>query len=76
MPKSREEDVLRNTSVSHFLPQNYLPLRWGGGHGINNFLSSYPTNATYQIWLRLHDQVVIEKMLTDNGQCMRMDANP
>ena len=25
----------------------------GGGHEIYNFLSPYPTDDTYQIWLRL-----------------------
>ena len=34
----------------HFLPSNYLPLEWGGGHEIYNFLSPYPTDVTYQIW--------------------------
>ena len=52
MPLSREEDFLRNTSILHFLPQNYLPLGVGG-HEIYNFMSPYPTDATYQIWLRL-----------------------
>ena len=23
---------------------------WGGGHEIYNFLSAYPTDASYQIW--------------------------
>ena len=50
MPGSRE-DFLRNTSILHFLPQNYLPL--GGGHEIYNFLSPYHTDATYEIWLGL-----------------------
>ena len=48
---SREEDFLRNTSILHFLPQNYLPFGWGKGGG--HVLSPYPTDATYQIWLRL-----------------------
>ena len=52
MPLSREEDFLRNTSILHFLAQNYLPLGWGG-HEIYNFLSTYPTDASYKIWLRL-----------------------
>ena len=30
-----------------------LPPPGGGGHEIYNFLSPCPTNATYQIWLRL-----------------------
>ena len=29
MPLSREEDFLRNTSILHFSPQNYLPLGVG-----------------------------------------------
>ena len=29
MPGSREEDFLRNTSILHFLPQNYLRFMWG-----------------------------------------------
>ena len=29
---------------------------WGRGHEIYNFLSPYPTDATYQIWLRLARQ--------------------
>ena len=29
MPLSTEEDLLRNTSILHFLPQNYLPLEVG-----------------------------------------------
>ena len=34
-----------------FYPKITSPL--GGGHEIYNFLSPYPTYATYQIWLRL-----------------------
>ena len=30
-----------------------FPLGWGGGHEIYNFLIPYPTDTTYQIWLRL-----------------------
>ena len=30
-----------------------LPPLWVGRHEIYNFLSPYPTDATYQIWLRL-----------------------
>ena len=51
MPGSREEDFLRNISILHFLPKITSP--WGGGHEIYNFLSPYPTDATYQIWLGL-----------------------
>ena len=49
MPLSREEDFLRNISILHFLPQKLPPLGVGG-HEINNFLSPYPTDTTYQIW--------------------------
>ena len=50
MAMIREEDFKRKTSILHFLPQIYRPF---GGHEIYNFLSPYPTDATYQIWLRL-----------------------
>ena len=33
-----------------------LPPLWVGGHEIYNFLSPYPTDATYQIWLGLAQQ--------------------
>ena len=52
MPLSRKEEFLRNTSNLHFFPQNYLLLGWGGRE-IYNFLSPYPKDATYQIWLGL-----------------------
>ena len=60
MPLSREEDFLRNTSILHFLPQNYLPLGWGGvgDHEIYKFLSPNPTYATYLIWLRLAQEIL------------------
>ena len=34
-------------------PQITSLLDGGGGHEIYNFLSPYPTDGTYQIWLRL-----------------------
>ena len=37
MPGSREEEFLRNTSIFHFLPQNYHPLGWG----VMNFTISF-----------------------------------
>ena len=44
----------RNTAISYFFLQNYLPVGWGGGgHEIYYFLSPYPPDATYQIWLKL-----------------------
>ena len=52
MPWSREEDFLRNTSILQFCTPKLPPLRVGG-HEIYNFLSPYPKDATYQIWLRL-----------------------
>ena len=64
MPGSREEDLLRNTAILHFLPQNYLPLRMRG-HEIYNFSSPYPTDATYQFGNR--DPVI-------NRQCMMHDG--
>ena len=41
----REEDFLRNTSILHFLLQNYLQGE-GRGHEIYNFLSPYHIDAT------------------------------
>ena len=58
MPGSKEED---------FYPKNYFPLGSGGGHEIYNFLSPYPTDATYLIWLRFAP-LVFEKILTDDGR--------
>ena len=37
MPGSIEEDFLRNTSILHILPQNYLPL----GVGVMKFIISF-----------------------------------
>ena len=47
MPGSREEDFLRNTSIPKLSPLGVV------GHEIFNLLSPYPTDTTYQIWLRL-----------------------
>ena len=38
---------------------------------IDNFLYPYPTNAPYQIWLRL-----AHWMLINDGQRAKTDANP
>ena len=43
MPWSREEIFLKKYINFTFLPQNYLPLKWGGGRLIYKFLSPYPT---------------------------------
>ena len=41
---------------------------WCGGHKINNFLSPYPLDATYQIWLRLAQLFLKRRMmLTHDG---------
>ena len=40
-----------NTAILHFYPKITSP--FVGGNEINNFLSPYPTDATYKIWLRL-----------------------
>ena len=40
----------RNTSILHLLPQNNLPFGWRSWN--LQFLSPYPTDATYQCWLR------------------------
>ena len=78
MPGRREEVILRDTAILHFLPQiTYL---WVGGHEIYNFLSPSPTDATYQIWL---SPVVLEKKMlthearrTMHDERCTTDANP
>ena len=42
----------RNTSSLHFYPR-ITPLPWCRGHEIYNFLSPYPTDAIFQIWLKI-----------------------
>ena len=55
MPGSRDEDFFKKyINFTLFTPK--LPPLWvEGGHEIYNFLSPYPTDATYmyKIWLRL-----------------------
>ena len=52
MPSGREEDFFtKNINFTLFTPK--LPPLVGGGHEIYNFLSPSPTDATYQMWLRL-----------------------
>ena len=51
MPGSREEDFKEIQQFYTLNPKITSPL--GGGHEIYNFLSSYPTDVTYQIWIRL-----------------------
>ena len=65
MPGSRE-DFLRKTSFSTFYPKTTTPL--GGGHEIYNFLSPYPTDATYQILVNIGSVVLHQKMLTKDGR--------
>ena len=59
MPLSREEDFLRNTSILHFLPQNYLPL--------GEFLVSLPYRYYIPNLVKI-GPIVLEKMLTDDGR--------
>ena len=79
MPLSREEDFLRNTSILHFLPKNYLALGVGV-HEIYNFLSPYSTDATYQIWLSLPssswEEDVNGRRTTHDARRTTTDANP
>ena len=44
-------DLVYSDQFYTFYPK--LPSLGVGGHKINNFLSPYPIDATYQIWLRL-----------------------
>ena len=39
--------------INFTLLTSKLPPPGGGGHEIYNFLSPYPKDATYKIWLRL-----------------------
>ena len=64
MPLSREEDFLRKTSILHFLPQNYLPLGWGGSWNLQFFVS-----LLYKCYIPNLVKIgpaVLEKMLTDD----------
>ena len=61
MSLSREEDFLKNKKYINFtlfIPKllflkKLITFLGGGGYEIYNFLSLFPTDATYQIWLRL-----------------------
>ena len=56
MPGSREEGFFLKKYINFTLFAPKLPPFGRGGHEIQNSLSSYPTEATYQIWLRLVKQ--------------------
>ena len=47
----RRRFLKKYSKLTLFTPK--LPPLWVGVHEIYNFLSPYPTDATYQIWLRL-----------------------
>ena len=74
MPLSREEYFVRNTSILHFLPKNYLPFGWG----VMKFMSPYPTDATYQICLRLAQFFLRRRCLRtmDDAHRTKTNANP
>ena len=59
MSLSKKRIFLRNTSILHLSPK--LPHLGVGGHEIYNFLSPYPTDATFQIWLILAQKVFIRR---------------
>ena len=48
MPPNREDFFLKYINLTLLTPK--FPLLWVEGHEIYNFLSPYPTDATYQIW--------------------------
>ena len=50
-PELRRRFFKKYINFTLFTPK--LPPLGVGGHEIYNFLSPYPTDATYQIWLRL-----------------------
>ena len=49
--EQRRRFFKKYSNFTLFTPK--LPSLWVGGHEIYNFLSPYPRDATYQIWLRL-----------------------
>ena len=51
MPLNSEDFFKTYINFTLFTPK--LPCLGVGGHKINNFLSPYHIDATYQIWLRL-----------------------
>ena len=61
MPLRREEDFWRNTSILHFLSQNYIPLGWGSWN--LQFLVSLPYGCCIPNLVKI-GPVVLEKMLT------------
>ena len=72
MPLSKEEGFLRNTSILHFLPQNYLTLGVGG-HEIYNFLSPYSTCYIPNLVKNLPSGFIEEDV---NARRRATDANP
>ena len=70
MPQSREEGILRNTSILHFLPKIDFPL-------INSlqFLASLPLKCYIPNLVKIDKVFFEKKMLTHDGQ-RTMDANP
>ena len=62
-PGRREEFFFKKYSNFTLFTQK-LPPRWVRGYAIYNFVFPYPTDATYQIWLRLAKVVLEKKMLT------------
>ena len=59
-----------NTLIFHFLPQIYLPLKWGLWVSINNFSFPYPTDATIPNLIKI-GLVVLEKVV--NAKCTTSD---
>ena len=51
------------------------PLGRDVGHEIYNFLSPYPTDATYQIWLMICSVVFEKKMLTHDARRTTTHSN-
>ena len=63
MPGSREAEFSRNTSILHFLPQNYLPCSRGSWNF--QFLVSLPYRCHVPNLVKI-DLVVIEKKMITN----------
>ena len=69
MSQSGEEDFFLNTSILHFLPQNYLP--WSEGSWNLQFLVSLIPNL-----VKIGSVVLEKKMLKDEARRTKTDANP
>ena len=70
---SREKIFREIHEFYSFYPRIFSPR--GDGHEINNFLSPYPTDATYQIYQRLAQQFLRRRCSRTKDEVLS-DTNP